>query len=185
MEVSSFIQENNQDRICKFCERNILGQSSCSSTFMCEGRWCEQANEEYYEEYPEEAERMPEFIYKPSQDVKILEEKLDNRIKLLHKHSFLSGLMLLRSSFYWGGMMEGLDVIEPLRNHLYKVINKAILEMVNVRCEIMKAGGSVEEILNYPEMKANFKIQSEWKKLQEDKAKDCGMQTKAHFSKFY
>lgn len=171
MTAPSFIQENNQENICKYCEQFILGQCRNTIHFQCEGIFCEEANEMYYGDYPEEAGRMPEFIYKPSIDVIVMEEKLDNRLKLMEEHNILSGLMLLRSGFFWGDYEIGFT-IEILRKNLYKNIKKVILKMVDLRCEIMQAGGSVEDIFNYPEMKANFKIQSELEILLEDKRKD-------------
>lgn len=170
MKAPTFIQENNQEEICRFCEKNIIGHCSMTAHYQCEGRYCEEANEMFYEEYPEAAEKMPEFIYRPSIEVKELEEKLDNRLKLMQQHNILSGLMLLRSPFFWGDFEIGFT-IEALQHNLYKNINNTILKMVGLRCEIMRAGGDVEEIMNYPEMKANFKIQSEWKRLQDAKMK--------------
>ena len=30
--------------ICKLCERKIINCNSISSTFICEGRWCDEAH---------------------------------------------------------------------------------------------------------------------------------------------
>lgn len=77
--VFDFIQENNQEEICKMCEYHILEQSSISQFFQCEGRWCDEANEMFYEEYPEKASEFPPFIYIPSQAIIEAEAKLQRR----------------------------------------------------------------------------------------------------------
>jgi len=37
------------EKMCRKCEDQIIGGSSCSVHFMCEGRYCEQAQELYIE----------------------------------------------------------------------------------------------------------------------------------------
>lgn len=49
--MANIIDNLNQDNICKYCEDFIICGSSSCSTFLCEGRYCEQATEEYIEEY--------------------------------------------------------------------------------------------------------------------------------------
>ena len=39
--IWKFLQEN----VCKTCENSILHCKHSSSTFLCEGRWCEEAIE--------------------------------------------------------------------------------------------------------------------------------------------
>lgn len=46
-----FMEEQNQEEVCKMCEDLILGCSSSSSTFLCEGCSCEEANEMFIENY--------------------------------------------------------------------------------------------------------------------------------------
>lgn len=44
------IIQDNHEPICEMCEYLILETSSCSVHFMCEGRWCEEAEEMFFEE---------------------------------------------------------------------------------------------------------------------------------------
>ncbi|MNL16569.1 hypothetical protein D3C87_1376200 [compost metagenome] len=133
--------------------------------YQCEGRFCEQANEMYYEEYPEEAERMPEFIYNMSPKLMMMEAKIDARIELLEQFNVLAGLMLLRSTFFWGE-----DPIEVLRDHVYKVIGDEISSMHLKRFQTMYLeGGLITEVFNVVELRINKKINEEWQKIKKQK----------------
>lgn len=79
MSVLSIIQENDQEEICSFCEVNILGCKKSTLTFLCEGRWCEEASEMFYEDFPERAEKLPEWINTFSKEVIEAEKKLERR----------------------------------------------------------------------------------------------------------
>lgn len=48
------IVEENQDDICGHCEKYIIEGKWCSSNgWMCEGAFCKEATELYFEEYPQ------------------------------------------------------------------------------------------------------------------------------------
>jgi hypothetical protein len=49
--MANIIDNLNQDLVCKYCEDFIICGSSSCSTFLCEGRYCERAREEYIEGY--------------------------------------------------------------------------------------------------------------------------------------
>jgi len=38
-----------QEQLCEYCEENIIRCRNMSSTFMCEGGYCEEAKESYVE----------------------------------------------------------------------------------------------------------------------------------------
>lgn len=166
MKVPSFIQENNQESICDFCIKNIWPDKGCGHFgTSCEGSYCEQANEMYYEEYPEEAERMPEFIYNMSPKLMMMEAKIDARIELLEQFNVLAGLMLLRSTFFWGTAP-----IDALRDHVYNLIRKEVSDMHMKRCQTMhKDGGLITEVINVVELRINKKINEEWQKIKKQK----------------
>lgn len=42
--------EDNPEIACDHCETWIIGGSRCTVHFCCEGRFCEQAYEEYFDE---------------------------------------------------------------------------------------------------------------------------------------
>jgi hypothetical protein len=42
--------EANQEEICKLCEAEIIGCKHSTSTFLCEGRFCDEAVELFNEE---------------------------------------------------------------------------------------------------------------------------------------
>ena len=43
---------DDQERICKWCEENILGCRHSTQTFLCEGAFCEQAAADIKDVYP-------------------------------------------------------------------------------------------------------------------------------------
>ena len=91
------IQERHQEEICKHCEQFILGQSSNSIHFQCEGSRCEQATEMFYEDYPELVDHY-EFNYWPSKEVKEAEELLDKKLRNFHRTVYFKlGAMMLQS----------------------------------------------------------------------------------------
>lgn len=48
------IVEEHQDDICDHCEKYIIdGSWNSSNGWLCEGRWCVEASESYFEEYPQ------------------------------------------------------------------------------------------------------------------------------------
>jgi len=47
-------KEFDQERMCELCELHILGCSSSTSTFQCEGSNCDDAEEIYIEEVIEQ-----------------------------------------------------------------------------------------------------------------------------------
>lgn len=58
------LAEEHQERMCDLCERKILGCSSMSATFMCEGSRCEDAIELLIEELAEEKrDENDRFMY--------------------------------------------------------------------------------------------------------------------------
>lgn len=48
------MKEIDQDEMCDLCEKYILGCKSNTSTFLCEGSRCEEAEELYWEIKEEE-----------------------------------------------------------------------------------------------------------------------------------
>jgi len=44
---------DKQQAVCEYCENHIIEGGSSSTTFLCEGRFCEEA-EEAYDEYIED-----------------------------------------------------------------------------------------------------------------------------------
>lgn len=67
-QAMEFAIENHQDRMCSLCELHIIGGSSCSSTFLCEGRYCDRAVDYLFDELIDNAEAdEEEYIekYKP------------------------------------------------------------------------------------------------------------------------
>lgn len=56
------LMEEHQERLCELCELYILGCCSNSSTFLCEGAYCDQAVEYLKEELEEEEQK--EFLTK-------------------------------------------------------------------------------------------------------------------------
>jgi hypothetical protein len=52
-QAESFLLESHQEKICLMCEENILFCKSSTSTFLCEGRRCEDASEMYLEQIEE------------------------------------------------------------------------------------------------------------------------------------
>jgi hypothetical protein len=41
----------DQEKICRWCEDNIIGGSSMTQMFQCEGRFCEQAEQDIKDQY--------------------------------------------------------------------------------------------------------------------------------------
>ena len=39
----------DQEKICEYCQEYIIEGHAITPTFMCEGRYCDQAREEYEE----------------------------------------------------------------------------------------------------------------------------------------
>lgn len=39
------LNDKQQQRMCELCEDHIIGGSSCSQMFLCEGSFCEEALE--------------------------------------------------------------------------------------------------------------------------------------------
>lgn len=87
--MSKYIIEASvsEDTICNYCEDHILEvQRGCHCTkhFCCEGRFCQDAVEQYTEEYPEtEVWADYEWGYEPSRSVEKCADLLDERIVLL------------------------------------------------------------------------------------------------------
>lgn len=52
--------EIDEEDLCKYCEDHILGCSAITSTFLCEGRYCESAKESYIE-YLEENKTIDDY----------------------------------------------------------------------------------------------------------------------------
>ena len=52
------LAELHQERMCDLCERHILGCSSNSSTYQCEGSRCDQALDYLIEDLENEAEEL-------------------------------------------------------------------------------------------------------------------------------
>lgn len=50
--------EKNQEKICKLCENNIIGGSSVTQFYMCEGSYCDEALQIYLEELDEDDNKM-------------------------------------------------------------------------------------------------------------------------------
>ena len=47
--------DEHQKEICKLCEDLIIGGCSMTSTFLCEGRFCDKALEMFIEEFEPDA----------------------------------------------------------------------------------------------------------------------------------
>jgi hypothetical protein len=45
--------DEHQEEICKLCEDLIIGGCSMTSTFLCEGRFCDSALDMFIEEHDE------------------------------------------------------------------------------------------------------------------------------------
>jgi hypothetical protein len=45
------LTDSEQERLCKFCEENIINCGSVTSTFICEGSFCDEAFDMFIEEY--------------------------------------------------------------------------------------------------------------------------------------
>ena len=43
--------ESQEDNLCEYCEENILGCKSMTIHFMCEGCKCDEAKEDFIEDY--------------------------------------------------------------------------------------------------------------------------------------
>ncbi len=68
----SGFKEEVDDEVCTYCEENILGCCSMSSTFQCEGCSCEQALEDYnYEVKNLSLNLIPEKMENSLQSTKI------------------------------------------------------------------------------------------------------------------
>lgn len=61
-EAIEYVFDSHQERTCELCELYVLGCSSCSYHFMCEGRFCDQALPYIMEELIENAEEEERLI---------------------------------------------------------------------------------------------------------------------------
>jgi len=68
MGIKEKIGDKYQEEICELCESQLLGCKSVTSTFICEGRYCEEAFELFLENEETTIQR------------KILQDKI-NKIK--------------------------------------------------------------------------------------------------------
>lgn len=53
-QAESFLIEQHQEKVCSMCETYILGCKSSTSTFLCYGSRCKEANEMYLEQIEED-----------------------------------------------------------------------------------------------------------------------------------